>query len=100
MTAFQASQVSVGDTVTELVSGLEGRYQIKVKIAENVAVYLGDSDVSGSNGYPLSVLEIGENGYPVNGTEVSLDVNLDSTDVLYAVSASGTVPVYVMVSPR
>jgi hypothetical protein len=90
MAAFQASQFSVGTTAVELVSGLEGRYQIIVEgTGAGTTIYLGDSSVSSSNGFLL-----GEE-------QLTMDVLLDSMDALYALfPGPGEQPLAVMVNPR
>ena len=99
MAAFQASQVAVGTTAAELVSGLEGRYQIVVSNYTDTTVYLGSSGVTTGDGFALQPEYGSTNGSSL--TSVTLDVLLDSTDALYAIAGySGQGNVGVMVNPR
>jgi hypothetical protein len=99
MTAFQASQVSVGTTAVELLSGLEGRYQVIVEVLfTGDEVWLGDSSgVTTGNGFGLRW----QSGAPDGAlAKVTMDVLLDSTDSLWAVADSNSTTVSVMVNPR
>jgi hypothetical protein len=97
MAAFDSYIVAVTTTATSLVSGLKGRYQIVLQVADGGPVTLGQSGIVGN---PPNALQ-----FPIVATDSSsgplvLDVNLDSTDELYAATVTGTGHVQVMVSPR
>jgi hypothetical protein len=101
VSAFQSSQVSVSTTATPLVSGLEGRFQIIVEVELNEQVWIGDSSVTTSTGYPLQFFTGGGGSVPdASLARVVLDVLLDSTDELYGIVSAGTAIVCVMVNPR
>jgi len=101
MAAFQASAISVGTSPVSLVSGLEGRYQIIVELALGDDVWLGDASVGVNAGFHLYQANGGTGSTPdVLLLRVTMDVLLDSTDALYAVSGTAGQTVYLMVNPR
>lgn len=98
MSAFQSSQHSVGSvSAVQLVSGLTGRYQVVIQNTASGAgnaVYLGNSSaVTTATGFQIWNQSSDPN-------MVAMDVLLDSTDELWAISGTNTVDVFVMVNPR
>jgi hypothetical protein len=102
VSAFQTSQVTVGQTATQLLSGLEGRYQIAVRFEAGTFgnLLLGDSSLTDATGFAIGGLNVSEDA---PNEELTMDVLLDSTDELYAkIPGSGPalMTVYLMVNPR
>jgi hypothetical protein len=97
MAAFDSYIVAVTTTATSLLSGLRGRYQIALQVADGGPVALGQSGIVGN---PPNGLQFPGNGGTTSSNPLVLDVNLDSADELYAASVTGTAHVQVMVSPR
>ena len=79
LTAVKSSNVDTNSTNAVKVPStpLGSRRTMSIKNKSDVIVYLGASDVSSSNGFPLAVDE-------------SIDLDLASTVDLYAISASGS----------
>ena len=76
--ALRSSSVTVGTSPTAIpATALENRKSMTVKNNGSSTIYLGHSDVSASNGYPLKANE-------------SLDVDLDDATTLYGVVESGS----------
>lgn len=101
MSAFQVSVVEVGTSATEVLSGLEGRFQVIVQAPDNFEVWLGGSSVTSGTGFPLQYLT-NSTGNVIDGvlSRMTMDVLLDSTDALYAVASTTNVPVTLLVNPR
>jgi hypothetical protein len=102
MSAFQSSQVTVGQTATPLLSGLKGRYQIAVRFEAGTfgTVLLGDSSLTDASGFAIGGPNTAEDA---PNEEFTMDVSLDSTDELYAKipgTGGATTTVYLMVNPR
>jgi len=79
--AFESARVSVAQTAVLLVSGND--YKFSVRNRGTAAVYLGDATVTSATGYQLDA-----------GEAVGLQVN--PTDALYAIAATGTQTVHVL----
>jgi len=78
------AQVSATTTRAALLATTAGRKGIVVKhTTSGSTVYIGGADVTSANGWPLAA-------------DDPLEIDLGAQEQLYAVTASGTVTVYVM----
>lgn len=84
--AVQPDQVAVGTTATELTTAptdtVAGQ-SLAIRNKGTASVYLGGAGVTTGNGFELAAGE-------------SLSVDLAEGERLYAIAASGTVPVHVL----